>query len=109
MGWYQHDGKMYHQFQAKQLLKRVDKRNLYKWFSRKPGQYVDYAKGRAIKTDFGTFPELDSTKFNKENGENKMEEIALELESHDITYDIPPAKTKNELKQIMESVNQHLT
>ena len=37
--------------------------------------YIDYVKGKAIKTDFSTFPKLESALYNKYNGKGKMEQI----------------------------------
>lgn len=37
--------------------------------------YVDYFKGKPIKVDFSTFPNLDPTLYDRDAGENMMNNI----------------------------------
>lgn len=40
------------------------------------GDYIDYFKGRPIKTNFDKFPELDPFLYDRDAGEGTMQKVA---------------------------------
>ena len=68
--------------------------------------YVDYFYGKPIKTDFSTFPILDSMGYDRDAGKCKMEEVAFGIAK----YHGPTKKlTEKEESELYKEADKNIT
>lgn len=68
--------------------------------------YVDWFKGKPIKTDFSTFPMLSCRGYERDAGRGMMQKVADGIAPH---IGATPKLSEGEAKEVIEEVNRGIT